>query len=174
MAKLKELFAKYKEIILYLIFGVLTTLVGWVVYFAIFWSWKLGFSIPADDTTSGLYLTGYTIAQVIQWIAAVLFAFFTNRKWVFTKADRDVPIMKQLIPFAGGRVFTFLVDYGVTLGGGILFSKWFPSLTAFPILGRELNVCDLLAKVIAAVIVIILNYIISKLLVFKEKKADQQ
>ena len=173
MSKIKELCVKYREILLYLLFGVLTTLVGWVVYFAIFWSWKNGFAIPADDTTSGLYVTGYTIAQVIQWIAAVLFAFFTNRKWVFTKADRDVPILKQLIPFAGGRVFTFFVDYGVTLGGGILFSRWFPSLTAFLIFGKELNICDLMAKAIAAVIVIILNYVISKLLVFKEKKAEQ-
>lgn len=170
---MKKLFEKYREIILYLVFGVLTTLIGWIVYFAIFWSWKLGFGLPPEDTASALYLTGYTLAQVIQWIAAVLFAFFTNRKWVFTSADKDVPLLRQLIPFAGGRVFTFFVDYFVTLLGGKLLFALFPSLVSFAFMGKELNLCDLIAKIVAAIIVIILNYVISKLLVFRKKKEDK-
>ena len=63
---------------MYLVFGVLTTVVGWAVYFAVLWAWKGIFSLPVDDTESALYLAGYTAAQVLQWIAAVLFAFFTN------------------------------------------------------------------------------------------------
>ncbi|UKI13421.1 MAG: GtrA family protein [Oscillospiraceae bacterium] len=75
---------------MYLLFGVLTTLVGWAVYFAILWTWRAAFGLAPDDTTGKMYLAGYTVAQVVQWIAAVLFAFFTNRKWVLrTPTDRS-------------------------------------------------------------------------------------
>ena len=49
MSKLKELYNRYKEIILYLVFGVLTTFVGWGVYFAVLWTWKAAFGLPTDD-----------------------------------------------------------------------------------------------------------------------------
>ena len=92
---------------MYLVFGVLTTIVGWAVYFAVLWAWKGMFSLPVDDTSSGMYIAGYTVAQVIQWVAAVLFAFFTNRKWVFTEADKSVRASIQLVKFASGRVITW-------------------------------------------------------------------
>ena len=170
MSKIKELYQKYREIILYLVFGVLTTLVGWAVYFVLLWTWKAAFGIPADDTSSVLYVTGYTLAQVIQWIAAVLFAFFTNRKWVFTDADKTASLWGQLGKFSAGRVATFGVDYVVTLLGGWLLSVALPMITAVSFLGREWNLAEIGAKILAAVIVIVCNYIFSKLLVFKNKK----
>lgn len=154
---------------LYLVFGVLTTLVGWGVYFAVLWIWKAGFSLPVEDTSSKLYLIGYTVAQVVQWVAAVLFAFFTNRAWVFTDADKSVSLPLQLLKFSAGRVATFFVDYLVTLFVGLGLATILPSLTAFAFLGREWNLCEIGAKVLAAVIVIICNYIFSKLFVFKKK-----
>ena len=93
---MKKLLEKYREIILYLIFGVLTTFVGWAVYFAILFVGKAAFGIPPETTTGGAYLAIYTAAQIIQWVAAVLFAFFTNRKWVFTGADREAKMLPQL------------------------------------------------------------------------------
>jgi putative flippase GtrA len=95
------------EISRYLFFGILTTLVGWAVYFALLWGGRAVFDIPADDTTSAAYIGIYTAAQIIQWVAAVLFAFYTNRKWVFTDADRSVSAISQLAVFAGGRLLTF-------------------------------------------------------------------
>ena len=86
MLEIKQLYNKYKEIIMYTLFGVLTTLVGWGTYIGVMWVWRAIFSLPNDDTTSGLYLAGFVIAQVLHWIAAVLFSFFTNKKWVFTDA----------------------------------------------------------------------------------------
>ena len=171
MTKIKEFFSKHREIIMYLIFGAMTTLVGWITYFLIFWTWKSAFSIPPKDTASPVYLAGYTLAQVIQWIAAVVFAFFTNRKWVFTNAEQNGKISKQFITFCGGRVLTFAVDYIVTYFGAILFSTAFPSIVAYVIFGKTLNLADLIAKFIAAVIVIISNYIFSKLFVFRKKKS---
>ncbi len=170
MSKIKKLTNKNREIILYLAFGVMTTLVGWIVYFIMLWSWKAIFSLPAADTSSALYIAGYSIAQVLQWIAAVLFAFFTNRKWVFTEADKNVSVMIQLAKFSGGRVVTFFVDYLVTFFAGMGVAALIPSLTSILLLGKEWNLAEIGAKIIAAVIVIICNYIFSKIFVFKKKK----
>lgn len=172
MNKIKELFGKYREIILYLVFGVLTTAVGWAVYFALLWLWRAVFSIPADDTTSAIYFAGYTVAQVTQWVAAVLFAFFTNRAWVFTDAEKNVSVPLQLGKFAAGRVATFGIDYVVTFFGGWLLSSFIPALTAVSFIGREWNLAEIGAKVVAAVIVIVCNYIFSKIFVFKNKGGE--
>ena len=155
---------------MYLIFGVLTTLLSWIVYFAVLWAWKGIFSLPASDTSSGLYIAGYTVAQVVQWVAAVLFAFFTNRKWVFTEADKNVSVPVQLVKFSGGRVITFFIDYGVTLFAAMGSAALIPALTSVMIFGKEWNLCEIGAKVLAAVIVIICNYIFSKIFVFKNKR----
>lgn len=173
MSKIKELYQKYREIILYLVFGVLTTLVGWGVYFALMLAWKAIFNLPADDSTSAMYITGYTVAQVIQWIAAVLFAFFTNRAWVFTDADRNARIPSQLVKFAGGRVLTFFIDYFVTFLVGLGIAKLIPSLVSVAFMNKTWNLAEIGAKVIAAVIVIVCNYIFSKIFVFTKKKADK-
>ena len=170
MSKIKGLFEKYREIIMYLVFGVLTTLVGWAVYFAVLWAWKWIFSLPVTDTSSGLYIAGYTVAQVVQWVAAVLFAFFTNRKWVFTDADKNVSVALQLVKFSGGRVITFFIDYGVTLFAGMGAAALLPQWTGVVLAGREWNLCEIGAKILAAIIVIICNYVFSKIFVFKKKK----
>ena len=169
---MKELFKKYREIILYLIFGVLTTLVGWAVYFGILLLGKAALDIPPEVTSGGKYLALYTAAQIIQWIAAVLFAFFTNRAWVFTDADKEARVLLQLSKFAAGRVATFGVDYVVTYFGALGLSKLITAWNSVEILGRELNLNEIGAKVVAAVIVIIGNYFFSKLFVFKDKKAS--
>ena len=169
---MKELLRKYREIILYLIFGVLTTFVGWAVYFGILFVGKAAFGIPPETTSGSTYFAIYTAAQIIQWIAAVLFAFFTNRKWVFTGADREAPMLPQLTKFAAGRLATFGVDYLVTYFGALALSKIIVAWNSVEIFGTELNLNEIGAKVVAAVIVIIANYFFSKLFVFKEKKVS--
>jgi putative flippase GtrA len=167
---MKRIFEKYREIIMYLFFGVLTTAVGWIVYFAVLWALKGIMGLPVEDTSSGRYFAAYTTAQVIQWIAAVLFAFFTNRKWVFTDADKSVPVPIQLIKFSAGRVVTFFIDYVVTFFGAWCLAALVPAMTKLVLLGREWNLAEIGAKVVSAVIVIICNYIFSKIFVFKKKK----
>ena len=155
---------------MYLLFGVLTTAVGWVVYFAVLWALKGILKIPVEDTSSAKYLGVYTAAQVVQWSAAVLFAFFTNRRWVFTEADKNVSVPIQLVKFSAGRVVTFFLDYVVTFFGTLALAALIPTVTNLELLGREWNLAEIGAKVAAAVIVIIGNYIFSKLFVFKNKK----
>ncbi len=170
---MKNLFKKHELIIKYLFFGVGTTAVGWGVYFAVLFTGRAIFSIPTTDTTSAVYLALYSAAQIIQWVAAVLFAFFTNRRWVFTDYDRSVPTARQLGIFASGRVLTFFLDYGVTFFGAILLGMLIPAANCVPILGKDLNLNEIAAKLVSAVIVIIGNYFFSKILVFREKKENK-
>ena len=166
---MKNLFNKYREIILYLVFGVLTTVVGFGTYFLIMAGAEHLLHIPMDDETSATYVTVYVAAQVIQWVAAVLFAFFTNRKWVFTEADRSKnTFWRQLILFAGSRVASFLLDLGVTYGCTLLLALW---IVEPPVIVGIALTPGIIAKLVAAVLVIIANYVLSKLIVFRKAKA---
>ena len=168
--KLKAFCRAHREILLYLVFGVLTTLVSWIVYYGIMIGGRAVVGIPAEETTSARYLILYTAAQVIQWIAAVLFAFFTNKKWVFTSADPSASTTRQLGTFAGSRLVTFFLDYGITYGGTLALGAVFPGMISVFLLGKNRNLAELLSKAVAAVIVVIANYVFSKLIVFRRKK----
>ena len=147
--KAKALFQKYKEVILYLIFGALTTAVDFGISFLLYRFW-----IDATPQISNLaFAFAVHAADVVAWAAAVTFAFVTNRIWVFeSKKQGFVPVAKELVGFAGGRVFTLLIQEGLML----IFVTW---------LGGN----KYLFRILAAGIVIVLNYVISKLVVFKNK-----
>lgn len=140
MQKIKSLFNQYKEIIMYLIFGVLTTVVSLVSYYL------LTFTILNPENPIQLQ-----IANVISWILSVAFAYITNRKYVFDSKSKD--ILKEVSSFVGGRVLTLLMD--------MLIMFVFVTLLHFN---------DRLFKLISQVVVIVANYIISKLFVFKNSK----
>jgi len=81
---MRSLVEKYKDIIPYLFFGVCTTLVNVVVY------WLM----------AHLFGTGVMVSTIVAWIAAVLFAYVTNRKWVFhSEANTRETIVKEIISF---------------------------------------------------------------------------
>ena len=141
-----ELLKKYKSIILYIIFGGLTTVVDWTVSFSLYYLWG-----EAIEATPWLIHGANTIA----WAAAVAFAFVTNRVWVFESKRRGFAlIMGELFAFAGARVFTLILQEVLMA----VFFTW-------------LGFNEYLVKIVAAVLVVILNYFISKLLVFRKKKA---
>ena len=166
MIKVKEFLGRH-QIIRYLCFGITTTVVAWVVYFGILVAGRALAGIAVDDTVSPQYFLLYTIAQTTQWIASVLVAFFTNKKWVFTDASNDDSTAKQLSIFAGGRFATFLMDYAVTYFGAVALTLLLPALSNVSVGGNSININEISAKLIAAVMVIIGNYIFSKLFVFK-------
>ena len=142
-----ELLKKYKSVILYIVFGGLTTVVDWSISFLLYYLW--GDAIEATP----VLLHG---ANVIAWVAAVAFAYVTNRIWVFeSKRHGLVPILCEIAAFAGGRVLTLLLQE-VIMG---VFCTW-------------LGFNEYLFKIIAAVVVVILNYFISKLLVFRKTKRE--
>lgn len=138
----KQLYEKYKDLIPYGIFGVLTT----VVNIASYW--------VAAHTLS----LSVVVSTVIAWILSVLFAYATNRKWVFhSEAAGLNAIMKEMTSFFGCRLATGFID-----------------LACMFVFVDVLHFDDVVIKVIANIIVIVLNYVASKLIIFKHSdKCDK-
>jgi len=139
MQKIWDIYHKYEEIINYLIVGVLTTIVSLVTYFLCTYTFL--------DPTNKVELQ---IANIISWIFAVAFAYFTNRKFVFKSKEKNM--LKEASSFVGSRIISLLMDM----------------FTMFLIV----SVChfnDKIGKLASQVIVTIANYILSKLFVFKKK-----
>lgn len=167
---MKELFKKYREIIMYLIFGVLTTVVGVGTYSLCFLIAEHIFSVPMDAPEAPAYLVTYVLAQIIQWVAAVLTAFYTNRRWVFTDAERgEGTLPRQLALFAGSRVLTLLLDMASTYVFIFILKMWINEAQPLVLLGISFS-AEFIAKIFTSVLVIVANYVLSKLIVFKKKK----
>ena len=169
MDKIKELFNKYKEIIMYIIFGVLTTLVNWVVYWVLAKIWEqqmketnLLFSLFGEPITVGIFFI--FIAGFIAWVAGVAFAFVTNKIWVFeSKSWRFGLVMKELWLFVLARLITGVLEwFGVPLLVAIGINR--------PLFGAE----GFVAKLIVSVVVVILNYVFSKLIIFRKKDKKKE
>lgn len=143
MKKLVNLYNKYKEIVNYLIFGVLATIISLGV------KWALLFTI--FDQSNALQLQ---ISVIISWIVAVLFAYFTNSKIVFESTNQNK--FTEFATFILARIFTLLLE---------MFVMWF--FVTFLKLNTDLLV--MIFTVISQMIVIISNYILSKLFIFKNK-----
>ena len=148
MEKIKALWTKHREVLMYLIFGAMTTFVGWSVYYAVLLGGRAVFEIPAGETTSARYLALYTAAHIIQWVCAVLFAFFTNRTWVFPTKGK---ILREMLLFFAARL--------TTLGVEEVFLLIFAT-----ILQKEV----MAVKVIGSLLVLVLNYVFSKRIVFRK------
>ena len=141
MEKISKLFRQYKEIILYLFFGVCTTLVSIVV----FWYF------------SGVVGLNEHPANIISWIIAVMFAFLTNRIWVFNSPTKTIKeFIKQMLSFYAGRLFTLLLEEIILL-----------------VFVTVMNLNEMAVKILAQFVVIILNYVISRLFIFGKKDVDE-
>lgn len=142
-----------REILSYLLFGVLTTVVSLVTFwlpdrlFAL-----IGYQGIVHYVTGSAKNFAYIEANVISWICAVTFAFVTNKRYVFeSKASDKKTVLRELVTFAGGRLATLLVDTGLMM----LFVS-------------VLSVREMIAKVIVQFVVVVLNYFISKWIVFRK------
>ena len=158
-----------REVSLYLIFGAVTCILAFLSYLAVFGAAEHLLHISMEDKTTVAYTVTYVLAQVIQWLVALLTCFYTNRKWVFVDADHGKgSLWHQLWLFAGSRVFTFFLDLAATYGLIHLLALWLTPDNAPVLLGVKLD-AELWAKVVVSVLVIAANYYVSKLLVFKKK-----
>ena len=164
-----------KEAIMYLVFGVLTTAVSWIVRFGILWPGKAIFAI--EDELSVQYTVLFTVASVISWICAVLFAFFTNRAFVFKDADQKANMWVQMAEFFGGRLATFvlfewLLNLGVVWALGAILPETIEVLTVDITQYRGAGI-ELVAMGAASAANIVANYLIGKFLVFKKAKKTE-
>lgn len=134
---IEKLIKKYKDLILYLFFGGCTTLVNVASYYV---SYTL-LTIPNVPST------------ILAWVFAVIFAYITNKLWVFNSKSFDVTILKHEIPtFFAARILTGILDVIIMY-------------VAVDVLQMNATIW----KLISNVLVVILNYIASKLVIFKKK-----
>ncbi len=152
MNMVKNLIIKYKELIIYGAFGVCTTLVNFLTY-------KL-FNVL-------LGVEYYLVSNIIAWFISVVFAYVTNKLFVFDSKSWNVRVVAKEVPsFFAARVFSFLVEEaGLFLLVDILGMKDFGvDVFGFTVSG------NMISKVILAVVVVVLNYFFSKFVVFRKKK----
>ena len=133
---IKKIIETYKEIISYLFFGVCTTVVNFVIYFA----------------CTNLFGLNYLLANALSWVGAVAFAYITNRIWVFKSKNRGIrAIFKEITAFVGCRLLSGVMDMLIMFVGIDL-----------------MGISDGITKLITQVVVVVLNYVFSKLIIFRK------
>ncbi len=136
--KLVALFEKYRETILYLVFGGLTTIINIGSY------WLL----------TGVFAVDFMVANALAWLISVLFAFVTNKLFVFdSKSLAAALVLKEFVLFVGARLFSGALDMGIMY--------LFVDILRFN---------DMVVKVLSNIMVIVVNYILSKLIIFRKKQ----
>ena len=140
--KIKELWIKYEEIITYLIVGVLNTIVSWAAFF-----------ICAYTILDAQVVWQNVLLSVISWVVGVVFGYFMNRKYVFKSKEPN--IWKEFLQFSGGRVSTWILDAVMMV-----------------LMVNILSINETFSKLFVSVLVMIGNYLISKLFVFNKKKTE--
>lgn len=145
---MKKLIKKYRHLILYLVFGVATTLVNWMVYVPCI---RLCGSDPSKLEV--------TLCNAVAWVAAVTFAYITNKLFVFESKCRELRfLLTEAAKFFGARLFSGL------------FEIFLPGLLiAVGLSQTVLGVEGAVAKALTSVVVIVMNYALSKLIVFRKK-----
>lgn len=144
--KIIALFKKYREIIVYVIVGGLTTVVSWVAKFLFNFIFYAGTAFPTPLQN--------LVLSIVNWVAGVAFAYPTNRKFVFE--SKDPKILPECIKFVLSRVSTLILDAVV--------------MQILVAVGLDLYI----ATLISAVLVVIANYVFSKVFVFKKKDAGAE
>lgn len=138
---------KMREMAVYIIFGVLTTLINWVIYTLL--TWALG--MEGYPEGSGSYLFIGNVSNAVAWVVSVLFAFFTNKRYVFkSSATRENGAWKEFGLFVSARVLSLLI-----------FDLGLYTLLLF-VLPHQVD------KILMNVLVVVFNYLASKLVVFKK------
>ena len=148
-----------REVLSYLLFGALTTLVALVTFWLpdrLFSA--IGYQGVVHYVTRSDKNFAYIEANVISWVCAVTFAFVTNKRFVFASEATDRrTVLRELATFVGGRLATLLVDTGLMV--------LFVTALSFP---------EMVAKIIVQVVVVVLNYFISKWIVFRKPAQDAE
>ena len=139
MNSIKKIYNKYKEIINYIIVGGFTTIVSLATYYIC-----IEFLNPENPLLLQL-------SNIISWICAVTFAYFSNRKFVFNSKEKN--LFKEASKFFASRLTTLLLD--------IVFM--FLTVTVFKFNAK-------IAKLLVQGLILVSNYILSKLIVFKISK----
>ncbi len=151
---MKALYIKYKEFVLYAIFGVFTTV-----------SNLLAFLLSTFLLGEELYLLNNAIA----WITGVIVAFITNKIWVFKSKEWKLKVWtKEFAEFVSARLLSFAFEeVGMWFFVDVLAVSGF----SFTVIGFTIT-DQMIIKLMLSIVVVILNYVFSKFVIFKKKKAE--
>lgn len=161
MSKIKDLFIKYKEIITYVIFGVLTTVVSWGSY-----------TVFVEVLSMKVF-----VGNLLSWICAIVFAYVTNKLWVFeSKSWKPSVIGKEIVTFVASRGITGVIEIlCVPLLAKTGFDNIFYGILEKMNISIGIFFTDgIYSKIFLSVVVVILNYFFSKFIIFKNKKKDTE
>ena len=152
MNMIKTLITKYKELIVYFVFGLCTTVVNLITF-------KIFNLILGDEK--------YLVSNVFAWFLSVVFAYTTNKIFVFKSKDWGMKtLLKEVISFFSSRVFTFVIEES-----GLYFLVDIMNLKDVQLDVFVITVSgEMISKLIVGVLVVIINYIFSKMFIFKKKK----
>ena len=152
MNMIKTLITKYKELIVYFVFGLCTTVVNLITF-------KIFNLILGDEK--------YLVSNVFAWFFSVVFAYTTNKIFVFKSKDWGIKtLFKEVISFFSSRVFTFVIEES-----GLYFLVDIMNLKDVQLDVFVITVSgEMISKLIVGVLVVIINYIFSKMFIFKKKK----
>lgn len=142
------------EAMRYIIFGGLTTLVNWGVYFLLT-AWLKPDSYPAASAARAWILNG---SQIVAWVLSVVFAYFTNRRFVFNSRARGSVAAREFFLFVSARVSSYL-----------LFDLVLYNLCVF-----ALGIPHGITKLLMNVLVVVFNYFASKFVIFRKGGKEDQ
>lgn len=161
MSKTKDSFIKFKEIITYVIFGVLTTVVSWGSY-----------TVFVEVLSMKVF-----VGNLLSWICAIVFAYVTNKLWVFeSKSWKPSVIGKEIVTFVASRGITGVIEIlCVPLLAKTGFDNIFYGILEKMNISIGILFTDgIYSKIFLSVVVVILNYFFSKFIIFKNKKKDTE
>ncbi len=155
MQKLITLIKKYREIIAYLFWGVMTTVVSWTSYSLFVILFKNG--THATNLFEMSMPTVILVSNVLSWVCAVVFAFVVNKLWVFESKSWKLHVWTvEFWKFLSARIVTGLIEMVAV-----------PLLVNMGMNQTIFGIEGMVSKVFVSVIVVILNYVFSKLFIFK-------
>ncbi len=140
--KIKALYAKYEEIIVYLIVGVVNTIISWGAWF-----------LCAYTFLDAAVVWQNMVLGVISWVVGVVTGYFMNRKFVFKSKEPN--IWKEFLQFSGGRLSTWALDEVMMV-----------------LMINILHINEVFSRIFVSALVMVGNYIISKFFVFKKPRND--
>lgn len=158
---MKELWKKYKEIITYVIFGVLTTVVSWGSY-----------TVFVEMLSMKVF-----VGNLLSWICAIVFAYITNKLWVFeSKSWKPSVIGKEIVTFVASRGVTGIIEIVcVPLLAKTGFDNLFYGILEKMNISIGILFTDgIYSKIFLSVVVVILNYFFSKFIIFKNKTKEEK
>lgn len=162
MSRIKSFYHAHRELILYFSFGIITTVLSLL---ACYLTLKIGVIFMYDENGEPTELLDI-LGSTAQWIVGVLVAFITNKKWVFINAAKGVrATFKQLLTFSSSRILTYILEALTNLGAIALLETL--GYSPFTILGISFT-SRIWAKAFSSVLVVVSNYFISKLIVFRK------